>query len=111
MWQHVHKSTLLAVQKGLREVNYHSLKQLFGHFLHRHYVLKVDIRTAAASHTTEIVEDIWFHAKYPSSIANIQSESLNNYLSVDGFEEEPEMSDTDSAGQQSKVFRNSQGTF
>ena len=79
MWQHVHKSTLLAVQKGLREVNYHSLKQVFGHFLHRHYVLKVDIRTAAASHTTEIVEDIWFHAKYPSSIANIQSESLNNY--------------------------------
>ena len=32
-------------------------------------------------------------------------------LSVDGFEEEPEMSDTDSAGQQSKVFRNSRGTF
>ena len=42
MWQHVHKSTLLAVQKGLREVNYHSLKQVFGHFLHRHYALKVD---------------------------------------------------------------------
>ena len=36
-----------------------------GHFLHRHCVLKVDIRTAAASHTTEIVEDIWFHAKIP----------------------------------------------
>ena len=34
--------------------------------------------------------DSFFHRLFV-----IQSESLNNYLSVDGFEEEPEMSDTD----------------
>jgi len=40
------------------------VNQVFGHFLHRHNVLKENIRTAA-NHTIEIVEDFWSRAKIP----------------------------------------------
>jgi hypothetical protein len=38
--------------------------QVLGHFLHRHNVLKEDIRTAA-NNTIKRVEEFWFRAKIP----------------------------------------------
>jgi len=64
-WQHVHKTILSVAWRGLREVNYHPLKQVFSHFLHRHNVLKEDVRTAA-TFTVERVEEFWFRAKIPT---------------------------------------------
>ena len=41
-----------------------SVKQVFSHFLHRHNVLKEDIRTAA-NRTIERVDPAWFRATIP----------------------------------------------
>ena len=53
---------LVSCAEGIEGSKLPSVKQVFGHFLHRHNVLKEDIQTAA-NHTIERVEDFWIHAK------------------------------------------------
>ena len=53
---------LVSCAEGIEGSKLPSVKQVFGHFLHRHNVLKKDIQTAA-NHTIERVEDFWIHAK------------------------------------------------
>ena len=77
MWQHVHKSTLLAVQKGLRT----SFTEAgFWSFLASPLCSESGYPNSSSK---PYHWNSWRHfvssKNTPSSIANIQSESLNNY--------------------------------
>ena len=55
---------LVSPAEGIEGSKLPSGKQVLGHFLHRHNVLKEDIRTAA-TRTVERVKDFWFRAGIP----------------------------------------------
>ena len=101
---------LVSCAEGIEGSKLPSVQQVFGHFFHCHNVLK--------RYLTSSKPYYWKSWRLLDACKNTHQASPSFYqkawttiLSVEGFEEEPETSDRDSASQQSKVFRNGWGIF